>query len=286
MEEIKTLIAAIFGTLGFGLLFKLKPSALAICSIGGFCSWGIVLISQNFGLGIFASNLLASIFAMAFSSIAAKKMKLPSTVLITTVIIPLVPGGSLYYTMQNLIYQNINEFYINGINTILTAIAIAGGILIVTIIFSTSHPLAKKKVTNINSILTEKIDSFKINESVKTNLTHKMRLAKEPFDGIVSGHKKVELRLFDEKRRKINIGDIIEFSLINYEKKIIVRVERIQIFPTFKELYQNISLIDMGYKENEIKNASYKDMEEYYSEDEQKRHSVVAFYFSVLDVIE
>jgi ASC-1-like (ASCH) protein len=38
-----------------------------------------------------------------------------------------------------------------------------------------------------------------------------MKLAKEPFDKIVSGQKVIESRLFDEKRRLINIGDEIEF---------------------------------------------------------------------------
>ena len=43
-------------------------------------------------------------------------------------------------------------------------------------------------------------------------MTHSMQLTPSPFQMIKEGTKTIELRLFDEKRRKIQIGDIIEFS--------------------------------------------------------------------------
>ena len=38
-----------------------------------------------------------------------------------------------------------------------------------------------------------------------------MNLHKAPFQMIKSGAKTIELRLYDEKRKKIKAGDIIEF---------------------------------------------------------------------------
>ena len=43
-------------------------------------------------------------------------------------------------------------------------------------------------------------------------MTHSMQLTPSPFQMIKEGTKTIELRLFDEKRRKIQTGDIIEFS--------------------------------------------------------------------------
>ena len=43
-------------------------------------------------------------------------------------------------------------------------------------------------------------------------MEHKMRLFESPFERIKSGKKTIELRLFDEKRQKLSIGDIVEFS--------------------------------------------------------------------------
>ena len=44
-------------------------------------------------------------------------------------------------------------------------------------------------------------------------MTHIMRLNTSPFEMIASGEKTIELRLNDEKRRKITIGD--EISYVN-----------------------------------------------------------------------
>jgi len=41
---------------------------------------------------------------------------------------------------------------------------------------------------------------------------HTLKLATEPFESIKSGQKIIESRLYDEKRREIEIGDEIEFT--------------------------------------------------------------------------
>lgn len=43
-------------------------------------------------------------------------------------------------------------------------------------------------------------------------MIHKMNLQNGPYNSIKNGDKDIELRLYDEKRRKINVGDIIEFN--------------------------------------------------------------------------
>ena len=42
--------------------------------------------------------------------------------------------------------------------------------------------------------------------------THEMNLQPKYFDFIKDGTKRIELRLYDEKRQQIKIGDLIEFS--------------------------------------------------------------------------
>ena len=43
-------------------------------------------------------------------------------------------------------------------------------------------------------------------------MLHKMRLQDLPFDSIASGSKTIEIRLNDDKRKLVRIGDQIEFS--------------------------------------------------------------------------
>ena len=47
---------------------------------------------------------------------------------------------------------------------------------------------------------------------------HEMNLQPKYFDFIKGGTKRIELRLYDEKRQSIQLGDIIEFAKSDDEK--------------------------------------------------------------------
>lgn len=72
-------------------------------------------------------------------------------------------------------------------------------------------------------------------------MLHKMNLYIAPFQSIKSGRKTVEVRLNDEKRRKVNVGDTIEFTKIPEGKeKLRVEVIGLQKFTTFREMYDTL----------------------------------------------
>ena len=100
-----------------------------------------------------------------------------------------------------------------------------------------------------------------------------MRLHKEPFELIKNGSKTLELRLYDEKRQMINIGDTITFENRSDGDKIKVKVIALHKYPNFEELYKHFNKVSMGYKEDE--EANPKDMELYYSSEEQSKYGVV-----------
>ena len=62
-----------------------------------------------------------------------------------------------------------------------------------------------------------------------------MKLNDAPFETIKNGTKTIELRLYDEKRRKIKIGDTICFKGKAGTIKAIVK--ELHIFRNFDELY-------------------------------------------------
>ena len=96
-------------------------------------------------------------------------------------------------------------------------------------------------------------------------MKHKMKLNDEPFKSIKSGTKTVELRLYDEKRQLLNVGDTIEFTNRTTNEKITVKVENLHIYPSFDELYKHFDKISMGYREYE--EAKPSDMEKYYTKE-------------------
>ena len=110
-----------------------------------------------------------------------------------------------------------------------------------------------------------------------------MSLKPEPFTSIASGKKTIELRLYDAKRQLIKIGDEIEFSNItNADLRILVKVIALHRFNSFKELYASLPLKKCGYDDLSIGNASPKDMDSYYSPDEQYKNGVIGIEFQIV----
>ena len=103
-----------------------------------------------------------------------------------------------------------------------------------------------------------------------------MSLQKEPFEMIKNGKKIYELRLLDEKRKLVKIGDEIEFYCQVLNQKLTALVVDILVFSNFAELYATLPPLEIGYTEQAGKTASPDDMLLYYSKEEQAEFGVVA----------
>ncbi|MBR5453986.1 MAG: ASCH domain-containing protein [Clostridia bacterium] len=114
-------------------------------------------------------------------------------------------------------------------------------------------------------------------------MIHKMRLDPLPYGMIKSGRKTVELRLFDEKRQKIKIGDLIAFTNTDSGETITAAVIKLHRFGNFEELYEALPLLKCGYTEETVKDASSSDMEKYYSREEEAKYGVVGIELSLQD---
>ena len=112
---------------------------------------------------------------------------------------------------------------------------------------------------------------------------HVMNLTPAPMQEIRTGNKTIELRLNDEKRKQISVGDTIKF--INTEDSndtLRVKVVDLFLFSSFAELYDNLPLLNCGYNEDNINTASPDDMEMYYSREKQNKYGVVEIEISLL----
>jgi len=111
---------------------------------------------------------------------------------------------------------------------------------------------------------------------------HTMKLKPAPFEKIKAGEKTIELRLYDEKRKQIAVGDVIQFvNTENAEDRISVMVDDLYVFDSFERLYQTLPLTDCGYSTEELFAASSRDMELYYSKEEQAQYGVVGIRISL-----
>lgn len=105
---------------------------------------------------------------------------------------------------------------------------------------------------------------------------HEMSLRPGPFGKIADGSKCYELRLHDEKRSLISVGDTITFNSTADERTVAVRVVSLHPFASFAELYAALPLTACGYTAENVAAASPKDMERYYPPEKQAQYGVLA----------
>ncbi len=102
-------------------------------------------------------------------------------------------------------------------------------------------------------------------------MKHEMSLGLTQFYNMVkSGAKTVELRLWDDKRRRISIGDTIEFT--NGDDKTVVRVTGLMLSDTFENLFTMFDVRDAGIDDISVALAK---IAEIYPLSRQLSHGVV-----------
>ncbi|MDF2821591.1 MAG: hypothetical protein K0R15_2032 [Clostridiales bacterium] len=107
---------------------RLRKKMLFFASLGGAIGWGVYLSFGYMENGI-VQSFLAIMIVTIYAEILSRIFKAPATVYLVVGIIPLVPGGGIYYTMEQAIRGNTIEFLNTGLRTFGIAGAIALGIL-------------------------------------------------------------------------------------------------------------------------------------------------------------
>ena len=97
-------------------------------------------------------------------------------------------------------------------------------------------------------------------------MVYNMKLHHRPFTLIKSGRKNIEMRLNDDKRKLLKVGDMVEFTDITTQETLTCTVVKLHVYASFDELYKNHDKISIGYMENEV--ADPKDMLAYYTQKE------------------
>ena len=129
------LVASIFGTAGFAMVFCGKLKYIPIVTLCGFFTTLIYLLASALSLPPFLCAFVAAAFATAFSETCARVFRAPTIVFSIPGVIVIVPGSGLYYTMNALLFGEgdwLNIFK----NMLLISAGIALGTVLVSILFN------------------------------------------------------------------------------------------------------------------------------------------------------
>lgn len=133
-SEIIQIAAGFIGTLCFGILFNMRGKRLIAAAVGGLLSWGIFIILSYIIHSEPINYFIVAAVVSLYSEIMARVLKTPAAPVVTTSLIPLIPGGSLYYTMASAFESDFEMFLEKAVSTLKLACALALGIIIVTAI--------------------------------------------------------------------------------------------------------------------------------------------------------
>ena len=112
--------------------------------------------------------------------------------------------------------------------------------------------------------------------------TIEMKLQEKFFNFIKSGTKRIELRLYDEKRKQIELGDEIEFAKNDDDgDRIRVKVVGLLRYASFEELFRDFDIKILA-DEDMTKNELLTELGHFYSEEKQKEYGVLGIRFELV----
>lgn len=135
-------IACFLATIGFAIMFNIPKNKIIPAGITGALAGLVYIITLNYGNSETTALFFASITLSLVSEILARALKCPATLFSICALIPFVPGGKMYYTMLEIVDNNLNAALINGITTIVQACALVIGYVIIS---GLSHALYSLK---------------------------------------------------------------------------------------------------------------------------------------------
>lgn len=129
IEWLKGPFFAAVATSAFSFLFGLHSLEVFLASGGAALGWAVYQSVPHTGSAAFPA-FIAAFAAGLYSEIVARFRHRPATVYSIASIIPLVPGGGMYYTMMASMEGDSALFVEVGLGTLITAFAIAVGLAV------------------------------------------------------------------------------------------------------------------------------------------------------------
>lgn len=121
--------AAFAGTVGFSALFGAPRRYYLFCGLAGMAGWAVWLWVAT-AHSVVGAAFFAALAVAVISHAMAKGCRCPVTVFLICGIIPLVPGGSIFWTAYYIVADQLRLAAATGFVALKVTIAIAGGIIL------------------------------------------------------------------------------------------------------------------------------------------------------------
>ena len=153
LDLLVRLVMSFLATMGFAIMFKTPPRHLAFAGLSGVITYFVYIVVEVYTGQLFLAAFISTTAVAVLCEIYARISKSPAIIVLSSSVIPTVPGGSLYYTAQHIMTGEFEEAMIHLGNTVSIGLGIACGIVIVS--------LASKGLTEFISERRKKLTTSK-----------------------------------------------------------------------------------------------------------------------------
>ncbi|WP_295762080.1 threonine/serine exporter family protein [uncultured Oscillibacter sp.] len=130
---------AFWACVGFTLMFNIHGLGKLIAGLGGALGWLVYLLA---GSTIFAAFLAAAAIGV-FAEVMSRVRHCPVTGYVLVALLPLVPGGGIYYAMRHCVAGETEAFLNTLLHTLGMAAALAVGAMLASSVFRAVFPRLK-----------------------------------------------------------------------------------------------------------------------------------------------
>ena len=129
-------LCAFAACVGFTLIFNIHGAGKLIAGGGGALGWLVYLLG---GESVFAAFLAAAVIGV-FAEVMSRVRRCPVTGYVLVALLPLVPGGGIYYAMRYCAAGETDRFLSTLLRTFGMAAALAVGAMLASSAFRAIFP--------------------------------------------------------------------------------------------------------------------------------------------------
>lgn len=134
-------LCAFAACLGFTLLYNIHGTGQIICGAGGALGWLVYLLCGSTIPAAFAAAFCIGVWAEMMSRLR----RCPVTGYMLVALLPLVPGGGVYYAMSYCIAGETERFFDTLLHTFGMALALAVGSMLASSVFRTFYAWLRRQ---------------------------------------------------------------------------------------------------------------------------------------------
>ena len=114
-------------------------------------------------------------------------------------------------------------------------------------------------------------------------MMHEMKLQPEYYNFILNGTKRIEIRLYDEKRQGIKLGDTIKFlKEPELSESFNAKVTGLLRYNSFKDMFKDFDISILSDK-SMTKEELIKVLEQFYTKEKQEQYGVLGIRIELID---